>query len=95
MFSFVWFAPALQIVSMAFKVDEYVEVFGVDEVYKHAFYVGRISRINGTELEVVYENRRGLSGEAMVDTVGVDQVRRIPEVVVTDFDDGVDGQINK
>ncbi|KAL4580934.1 hypothetical protein LXL04_017140 [Taraxacum kok-saghyz] len=77
-----------EIVSMAFKVDEYVEVFGVDEVYKHAFYVGRISRINGTELEVVYENGRGLSGEAMVDTVGVDQVRRLLEAVVTDFDDG-------
>ncbi|KAL4575667.1 hypothetical protein LXL04_022518 [Taraxacum kok-saghyz] len=72
---------------MAFKVNEFVEVCGVDEVYKHAFYVCRISRINGTELEVVYENRRGLSGEAMVETVGVDQVCRIPEAVVADFDD--------
>ncbi|KAL4580863.1 hypothetical protein LXL04_017068 [Taraxacum kok-saghyz] len=72
---------------MGFKVNEFVEVCGVDEVYKHAFYVCRISRINGTELEVMYENRRGLSGEAMVETVGVDQVRRIPEAVVADFDD--------
>ncbi|KAL4583485.1 hypothetical protein LXL04_008058 [Taraxacum kok-saghyz] len=73
---------------MAFEVGHEVEVFGVDEGYNNAFYAGQITAINGTEVEVAYDNKKTLSGEPLVETVVQSQVRRIPEAVIADFEAG-------
>ncbi|KAL4564308.1 hypothetical protein LXL04_028368 [Taraxacum kok-saghyz] len=70
---------------MEYIVGDEVEVRGDDEVFKFSYYGARVSATHAEGIEVVYHNRKALSGEDLIEIVGNDRVRRIPDTVIGDF----------
>ena len=70
---------------MEYIVGDEVEVRGDDEVSKFSYYGARVSAIHAEGIEVVYHNRKALSGEDLIEIVGNERLRRIPDAVLGDF----------
>ncbi|KAL4561453.1 hypothetical protein LXL04_033619 [Taraxacum kok-saghyz] len=71
--------------AMIFKVEDVVEVVGTEDVYKFYFYLARVRSVNANGVEVEYQTRTTVTGEQLVETVNVGQLRPVPDVVFGDF----------
>ncbi|KAL4589939.1 hypothetical protein LXL04_002851 [Taraxacum kok-saghyz] len=74
-----------EFLEMEYIAGDEVEVRGDDEMFKYAYYGARIGAVHDEGLEVVYHNKRTLSGEVLIDILGEDQVRKVPDAVIGDF----------